>query len=120
MFCADAVGEVLSTTNAWLSDIDPEAPGVAKVKVALLPALSLIVPLFNAKADVDAQSKSQLLSLAPIEQVKVNVLVPVPVVQVAAVPLEPLFINNVGVPLVVSTVTVSSKATNTVMVSPFL
>jgi hypothetical protein len=35
-------------TNALLFPSDPEAPGEARVRVALLPAASLIVPLFKA------------------------------------------------------------------------
>ena len=47
------VGAVLSITNALLSAKDLDAPGAARVSVALLPALSLMVPLFNASADVE-------------------------------------------------------------------
>jgi hypothetical protein len=39
---------VVSITIALLFPRDPEAPGDARVKVALFPAASLIVPLFNA------------------------------------------------------------------------
>ena len=47
------VGAVVSTTKALLSAKELEAPGDARVRVALLPALSLIVPLLSASADVE-------------------------------------------------------------------
>ena len=45
----EKVGAVVSMTIALLFPSEPEAPGEARVSVALLPATSLIVPLFNAR-----------------------------------------------------------------------
>ena len=58
------VGAVVSITKALLSAKEPEAPGDAKVRVALFPAASLIVPLFNVSADVEAKSRSLAVSPA--------------------------------------------------------
>ena len=44
--------------SALLAPNDPEAPGDARVSVALLPAASLIVPLFNESAEVEVKSRS--------------------------------------------------------------
>ena len=49
------VGAVVSITRALLSAKEPEAPGDAKVRVALFPAASLIVPLFNVSAELEAK-----------------------------------------------------------------
>ena len=46
------MGITPSTTSALLAPSELLAPGVARVKVAAFPALSAIVPLFNAKAVV--------------------------------------------------------------------
>ena len=48
------VGTFPSITMALLAPRDPEAPGDASVKVAALPAASLMVPLFNSNAFEDA------------------------------------------------------------------
>ena len=58
------VGAVVSITKALLSAKEPEAPGDAKVRVALFPAASLMVPLFNVSADVEAKSRSLAVSPA--------------------------------------------------------
>ena len=47
------VGATPSITRALLLAKEPEAPGDARVRVALLPALSLMVPLFSERADVE-------------------------------------------------------------------
>ena len=44
----------MSTTNALFAANEPVAPGEASVRVALLPAASLIVPPFRPKDEVDA------------------------------------------------------------------
>ena len=59
-----ASGAVVSITRALLSPKEPEAPGDAKVRFALFPAASLIVPLFNDSADVEAKSRSLAVSPA--------------------------------------------------------
>ena len=46
-------GAVVSMTMALLAPRDPAAPGVAKVRVALLVAESLMVPPARARAEVD-------------------------------------------------------------------
>jgi hypothetical protein len=46
------VGAVTSITRALFAPNELAAPGLASVKVAAFPAASLIVPLFNVKADV--------------------------------------------------------------------
>ena len=53
-----ALGAVVSMISALFAPKEPESPGVAKVRVALLPAASLIVPLFNESAEVDLKSRS--------------------------------------------------------------
>ena len=58
------VGAVVSITRALLSAKEPEAPGDAKVSVALFPAASLIVPLFNVSAELEAKSRSLAVSPA--------------------------------------------------------
>jgi hypothetical protein len=45
-------GAVLSITIALFAPREFDAPGEAKVNVAATPAVLLMVPLFNAKADV--------------------------------------------------------------------
>ena len=57
-------GAVVSITRALLSAKEPEAPGDAKVRVALFPAASLIVPLFNVSAELEAKSRSLAVSPA--------------------------------------------------------
>jgi hypothetical protein len=47
------VGAVVSITIALFAPRELEAPGAARVKVALLPAASFIVPSFRSSADVD-------------------------------------------------------------------
>jgi hypothetical protein len=47
------VGAVVSITIALFAPRELEAPGAARVKVALLPAASFIVPPFRSSADVD-------------------------------------------------------------------
>ena len=42
-----ALGAVVSIVNALFAPKEPDAPGVAKVRFALFPAASLIVPLFK-------------------------------------------------------------------------
>ena len=56
------VGAVVSITRALLSAKEPEAPGDDKVRVALFPAASLIVPPANDSADVEAKSRSLAVS----------------------------------------------------------
>ena len=46
------VGTFPSTTRSLFADNDPVDPGTGKVKIALLPPPSLIVPPFNDKAVV--------------------------------------------------------------------
>ena len=46
------VGAVVSTTMAWLSLMEFVSPAATNVRVALLPAASLIVPLFRSKESV--------------------------------------------------------------------
>ena len=48
------VGAVVSMTRALAVPRDPEVPGLARVRVASLPAASLIVPLFRASEVVAA------------------------------------------------------------------
>ena len=48
-----ALGAVVSIINALFAPKEPEAPGDAKVRVALFPAASFIVPPFRAKDEVD-------------------------------------------------------------------
>ena len=55
---------VVSITMALLSAKEPEAPGDARVRVAALPAASLIVPPFNDSAEVDVKSRSLEVSPA--------------------------------------------------------
>ena len=55
---------VVSITIALLAAKEPEAPGDARVRVAALPAASLIVPLFNDSAEVDVKSRSLEVSPA--------------------------------------------------------
>ena len=45
----EKVGAVVSITIALLFPSEPEAPGEARVSVALLPAVSLIVPPLRAR-----------------------------------------------------------------------
>ena len=47
------VGAVVSMIKAWLAAKEPEAPGDASVRVASFPALSLMVPPFNWRAEVE-------------------------------------------------------------------
>ena len=47
-----ALGAVVSIINALFAPKEPDAPGYDNVRVALLPAASFIVPLFNASAEV--------------------------------------------------------------------
>ena len=49
---------VVSITIALLAAKEPEAPGVGRVRVAALPAASLIVPLFNVSEVVSLKSRS--------------------------------------------------------------
>ena len=42
-----AFGAVVSMISALFAPKEPDAPGVAKVRTALFPAASFIVPLFN-------------------------------------------------------------------------
>ena len=42
-----ALGVVVSIISALFAPKEPDAPGVAKVRVALFPETSFIVPLFN-------------------------------------------------------------------------
>ena len=42
----DTVGAVVSTTMSLFAPKDPEEPGASRVKLALLVALSWMVPLF--------------------------------------------------------------------------
>ena len=58
------VGTVVSITIALLAAKEPEAPGDARVRVAALPAASLIVPLFNDSAEVEVKSRSLEVSPA--------------------------------------------------------
>ena len=51
-------GAVVSIINALFAPKEPDAPGDAKVRVALFPAASFIVPLFNASAEVPVKSRS--------------------------------------------------------------
>ena len=53
-----ALGAVVSMISVLLAPNDPEAPGDDRVRVALFPAASLIVPLFNESAEVDLKSRS--------------------------------------------------------------
>ena len=53
-----AFGAVVSIINALFAPKEPDAPGDAKVRVALFPAASYIVPLFNDSAEVDLKSRS--------------------------------------------------------------
>ena len=46
------MGTTPSTTSAFSFPRELLAPGAARVRVATFPALSAIVPLFNAKAVV--------------------------------------------------------------------
>ena len=55
---------VVSITMALLSAKEPEAPGDARVRVAALPARSLIVPLFNESEVVALKSRSLEVSPA--------------------------------------------------------
>ena len=48
----DTVGTVVSTTSALLAPREFDAPGLASVNVAALPAASWIVPEFSANAEV--------------------------------------------------------------------
>ena len=47
------VGRTPSTTRALLAARELAAPGVARVRTALLPAASLIAPLLRARAEVE-------------------------------------------------------------------
>ena len=49
----EVVGLVVSITNCLLAERELVAPGATKVRVALLFAESLIVPLFKARAEVE-------------------------------------------------------------------
>ena len=48
-----ALGATVSITSAALRANEPVAPGVINVVLAALPAVSRMVPLFNANAEVD-------------------------------------------------------------------
>ena len=52
------VGIAPSITKALLTDSEPATPAAASVSVAVLPALSSIVPLFNVSAFVPVYAKS--------------------------------------------------------------
>ena len=52
------VGAVVSISSALFAPKEPESPGVDNVRVALFPAASFIVPLFNESAEVDVKSRS--------------------------------------------------------------
>ena len=47
------VGAVVSIIKDLLAAKEPDAPGEARVRVASLPAESLIVPLLSASAEVE-------------------------------------------------------------------
>ena len=53
-----AFGAVVSIISALFAPKEPDAPGDDKVRVALFPTISFIVPLFNERADVDLKSRS--------------------------------------------------------------
>ena len=47
-----AFGAVVSIISALFAPKEPDAPGDAKVRVALFPSASFIVPLFNYSAEL--------------------------------------------------------------------
>src|SRR6476660_2692759 len=51
------MGAAVSITKLLFAPSEPVAPGETRVRVALLPAGSLIVPLLRANAVVEAQSR---------------------------------------------------------------
>ena len=53
-----AFGAVVSMISALFAPKEPDAPGVDKVRVALFPAASFIVPLFNDSAELEVKSRS--------------------------------------------------------------
>ena len=53
-----ALGAVVSMISALFAPKEPDAPGDDNVRVALLPAASFIVPLFNDSAEVEVKSRS--------------------------------------------------------------
>ena len=53
-----APGAVVSIINALFAPKEPDAPGDAKVRVALFPSASFMVPLFNESAEVLVKSRS--------------------------------------------------------------
>ena len=53
-----ALGAAVSIINALFAPKEPDVPGVAKVRVASLPAASFIVPPFNTSAEVLVKSRS--------------------------------------------------------------
>ena len=52
LFLADivTVGAMVSMMKFFIDDKDPDCPGVGKIKFALFPAGSFIVPLFKINA----------------------------------------------------------------------
>ena len=56
------IGAFVSMIRALFAPKEPDAPGDAKVRVALFPAASFIVPLFNASAEVPVKSRSLEIS----------------------------------------------------------
>ena len=52
------VGAVVSMISALFAPKEPDAPGDDRVRVALFPAASFIVPLFKESAEVDLKSRS--------------------------------------------------------------
>ena len=59
---AEIMGKDVSIIIALSALIELAAPGSARVNVAVFPAASTMVPLFNAKADVLVYFKSLLVS----------------------------------------------------------
>ena len=52
------IGDVVSIISALFALKEPDAPGDDKVRFALFPTASFIVPLFNESAEVDLKSRS--------------------------------------------------------------
>ena len=59
-----ALGAVVSITIFWLLLKEFTAPGVGKVKTAVFPATSVMMPPFSDRADVDVYSRSADVSPA--------------------------------------------------------
>ena len=109
---------LVATVMAALAANEPALPGVANVKLALLPAASRMVLPLRVRALELRMSRSTTESPACTVYVNVSVLVPLPPLKTAFRSTVPVSNCRVGVPPVVFTITGSLKATCSVMTLP--